>query len=182
MRIYVASSWRNPYQPEVVKALQAAGHKVYDFRHPAPGNHGFAWSEIDPDWLNWTPGLFRTLLDHPIARAGFRLDMNALKACDACVCVLPCGRSAHLELGWAQGHGKPCTVLMLDKQEPELMYLMLDRVCLSIHEAVQWAADVHGFLARNEESIVTRSRLNAQTITVLPDIERQVREQLRCQS
>lgn len=33
-RIYVASSWRNKYQPEVVAALRKAGHKVYDFRNP----------------------------------------------------------------------------------------------------------------------------------------------------
>ena len=34
-RIYVASSWRNKYFPEVVDALRAAGHQVYDFRNPA---------------------------------------------------------------------------------------------------------------------------------------------------
>lgn len=28
MRIYVASSWRNVYQPEVVERLKAAGHEV----------------------------------------------------------------------------------------------------------------------------------------------------------
>ncbi len=29
-KIYVASSWRNPAQPEVVSALRSAGHLVYD--------------------------------------------------------------------------------------------------------------------------------------------------------
>lgn len=32
--IYVASSWRNPYYPEVVNRLKAEGHDVYDFRNP----------------------------------------------------------------------------------------------------------------------------------------------------
>ncbi len=32
MRIYVASSWRNIYQREVVRLLRAAGHEVYDFK------------------------------------------------------------------------------------------------------------------------------------------------------
>ena len=36
-RIYVASSWRNKYQPEVVAALRKAGHEVYDFRNPKDG-------------------------------------------------------------------------------------------------------------------------------------------------
>ena len=29
-----------------------------------------------------------------------------MEACDACVLVLPCGRSAHLEAGWCCGKGK----------------------------------------------------------------------------
>jgi hypothetical protein len=42
MRIYVASSWRNEAkQQATVLALREAGHEVYDFRHPAPGNEGF---------------------------------------------------------------------------------------------------------------------------------------------
>ena len=32
MHIYVASSWRNTYYPEVVQALRDAGYEVYDFR------------------------------------------------------------------------------------------------------------------------------------------------------
>lgn len=34
MRIYVASSWRNTHQPEVVAKLRELGHEVYDFREP----------------------------------------------------------------------------------------------------------------------------------------------------
>ena len=33
-KIYVASSWRNEYYPEVVAKLREAGHEVYDFRNP----------------------------------------------------------------------------------------------------------------------------------------------------
>ena len=31
-RIYAACCWRNEFYPEVVEALRAAGHDVYDFR------------------------------------------------------------------------------------------------------------------------------------------------------
>ena len=34
MYLYIASSWRNTYYPEVVTALRKAGHEVYDFRNP----------------------------------------------------------------------------------------------------------------------------------------------------
>jgi len=36
----------------------------------------------------------------------FHNDIKAMEACDACVLVLPCGRSAHTEAGWFAGRGK----------------------------------------------------------------------------
>ena len=103
MRVYVASSWRNEAQPNVVEKLRAANHEVYDFRAPAEGNHAFHWSEIDPEWQSWDPGEFRSALTHPLAVRGFGFDMAAMEWSEAVVLVLPCGRSAHLELGWALG-------------------------------------------------------------------------------
>lgn len=132
-KIYVASSWRNERQAEVVKALHWDGHQVYDFKNPRPGNKGFAWSQIDPKWEGWDVEAYRKLLDHPIAKAGFASDMNAMKWADTFVLVLPCGRSAHLELGWACGQGKQ-TLILLDKMEPELMVKMVDHLCVSLDE------------------------------------------------
>lgn len=142
-RIYLASSWRNPYQPEILQALRAAGHEVYDFRNPAPGNTGFAWSEIDPDWLNWTPEKFAELLaTHPVAADGFSFDKGALEWCDTCILALPCGRSAHLELGYAAGQGKDTYVLLHeDKFEPELMYLLNTAFSTSIEQIISWMTE-----------------------------------------
>jgi nucleoside 2-deoxyribosyltransferase len=123
MKIYVASSWRNLLQPSIVMALRRCGHEVYDFKHPAPGDNGFAWSSIDPDWQNWTPEQYRESLKHPIAARGYALDKNALDECEAAVLVLPSGRSASWEFGYAMGQKKPGYVVMFDKFEPELMYL-----------------------------------------------------------
>lgn len=126
-KIYVASSWRNPIQQEIVRVLRKAGHEVYDFVNPAPGQHGFAWLEVNPDWLNWTPEQFIADLysGHPAVMRGFSLDKDALDWADTCVLVLPCGRSAHLEAGYAAGRGK-LTIFYLhpDHFEPELMYLL----------------------------------------------------------
>jgi hypothetical protein len=122
MRIYVASSWRNILQPAIVVALRRCGHEVYDFKNPEPGNRGFAWSSIDPNWKSWTAAQYREALQHPIARAGYALDMNALKGCEQCVLVLPSGRSASWELGYAMGQGKPGAVIQFGEVEPELMY------------------------------------------------------------
>lgn len=135
-KIYVASSWRNPYYPTILKALQIAGHDCYDFRNPAPGNTGFAWSQLDPEWENWTmKGYVEKLTTSPVSAAGFKLDKDALDWCDTCVLVLPCGRSAHLEAGYAIGQGKPTFFLLHeDKFEPELMYLLGDGFAVTISE------------------------------------------------
>ena len=125
MRIYVASSWRNEArQQQCVLHLRAEGHEVYDFRRPAPGNEGFSWRNVteEPERMR-DPTHYRRVLEHPIAVEGFCLDMDALRACEACVLVLPCGRSAHWELGWAAGATKRCLVWLDDPvSEPELMY------------------------------------------------------------
>lgn len=111
MKIYVASSWRNIYQPEVVRICRALGHEVYDFRHPGPGENGFGWHQLDPRWKEWDFKKFRKCLKKPRAQHSFALDMNALREADACLMVYPCGRSASLELGFAVGAGKRTAVL-----------------------------------------------------------------------
>jgi hypothetical protein len=97
-RVYVASSWRNEHRQQ---ALRRAGHTPYDFRNPAPGDHGFSWRQvIDDEAQLRDPRRFRyEVLTHPIARAAFEKDMTVLREASVTVLVLPCGRSAHLELG-----------------------------------------------------------------------------------
>ncbi len=136
MKIYVASSWRCTAQSGVVIALREAGHEVYDFRNPAEDDQGFHWSEIDPQWEDWTPAAYCSALWHPIADKGFDFDFDAMRWADACVLVLPCGRSAHLEAGWFAGQDKPLHILISEKCEPELMYKMATSVCLSLEELI----------------------------------------------
>lgn len=142
MKIYVASSWRNNSQPEVVALIRAAGYEVYDFKNPAHGNNGFHWSEIDPNWKQWTPEQFVDALGHPIAGTGFWSDMEALQECDACVLVLPCGRSAHLEAGWAIGAGKPTVLLLTGAIEPELMYGMAADICIDTDDLLNALSNI----------------------------------------
>lgn len=144
MKIYVASSWRNVQQPAVVDALRRAGHDVYDFKNPEGGDNGFHWSEIDPGWQGWTPDQFRAALDHPVARAGYGKDFAAMQWADAFLLVMPCGRSAHLELGWAIGAGKPSLILLDEDSEPELMYRMATAVCTSVVEALSRLSGMGG--------------------------------------
>jgi hypothetical protein len=119
MRIYVASSWRNTFQPEVVKTLRADGHEVYDFMD----SEGFHWSGVDERWKDWPQDIPKYLagLNHPCAERGFNRDMSNLISCDVCVYVMPCGVSASLEAGWACGAGKRMIVYVPGLREPDLM-------------------------------------------------------------
>lgn len=136
-KIYVASSWRNSWQPSTVIALRKL-YEVYDFRNPAPDNTGFKWYDIDPHWPTWLPAQFRKALDHPIAQAGFKCDKDAMDWADTCLLVLPSGKSAHLEAGYMAGEGKkvivysPATAI-----EPELMYKLLGKICLNWTEVLE---------------------------------------------
>lgn len=136
-RIYLASSWRNPHQPWLVELLRNDGHEVYDFRNP-PNSTGFAWSDIGLDAKACTAEQYRdALLTHPRAAQGFNADFAAMRWADTCLLVLPCGRSAHLELGWMAGAGKRTLILTQDGEEPELMALLADRICISVDEVRQ---------------------------------------------
>lgn len=139
-KIYLASSWRNAHQPGLVAVLRSAGHAVYDFRNPAPGDDGFHWSEIDRDWLDWSPATFaRQIETHPVASDGFSKDKAALKWADTGILLLPCGRSAHLEAGWMIGQGKSVAILLHpDSFEPELMYLLAARRFTETTDLLGW--------------------------------------------
>lgn len=47
-RIYVASSWRNPFYPDVASRFKDEGHDVYDVRNPPYGG-----KLIPLDCLDW---------------------------------------------------------------------------------------------------------------------------------
>jgi hypothetical protein len=142
-KIYLASSWRNESQQRVLAQLRAEGHDVYDFRNPASvirdqlvdtGDRGFGRRQIleGPIWRQILEGpidtaqKLRGVLAHPIAEGGFGRDFDAMKWGQACVLLLPCGNSAHLEAGWMAGMGKPVIVLAPELREPELMYKCFD--------------------------------------------------------
>ena len=119
--------------------LREHGHSVYDFKNPKDGDHGFSWRQVASPSRLKNPRVFRDeVLTHPVARSAFEQDMGALRDAEACVLVLPCGRSAHLELGWAAGAGRRTVVLLDDPMtEPELMYLMNTTLCADLDEVVE---------------------------------------------
>lgn len=146
--VYVASSWRNPIHTAVCATLTAAGIDHYDFKNP-DGGTGFSWREVRPvtvggpalpgkgaDWEH--VDTYLSMVEHPRAIEGFTADFGAMQKADAFVLVLPCGKSAHLELGWAVGTGKRTAILLEDPVEPELMYRMVDYLAASLFDLLGW--------------------------------------------
>jgi hypothetical protein len=139
--VYVASSWRNPHQPEFIAMLRNNGIECYDFRNPEGGT-GFAWSSIDPNWEAWSAKEYIRLLDHPLAVAGYKSDFDAMSKADAFVLILPSGRSAHLEAGWAAGSGRKLAILTQDGEEPELMAKMADLITDDPEDILDWLSNL----------------------------------------
>jgi len=140
-KIYLASSWRNRDQQDVVSHIRMLGHDVYDFKQLKPGHQGFLWSEMDEAYSSWNAEELRNALLHPAAMDGFRLDFAAMNWADTFVMLLPCGKSSHLEAGWAIGMGKPTYFILNGCQEPELMYKLATGIFSTIngfYEALQF--------------------------------------------
>ncbi len=160
--VYVASSWRCSRQPAMIEAIRRAGIACYDFRNPEAGT-GFSWREtggstLGPKGSDLEPvDRYLEMIRHPRAVEGFRSDFDAMKRADAFVLVLPCGRSAHLELGWAVGAGRRTCVLLEDPVEPELMYRMVSKLARTELEVVEWLehlpTTVHGLEIHVSEAV-----------------------------
>ena len=151
--VYVASSWRNLMQEAVCATLKAAGIPHYDFKNPEGGT-GFSWSEVKtrtpsvpprdtpdmkPKGSDWEHREeYLQMIAHPRAVEGFNADFAAMHKADTFVMVLPCGKSAHLELGWAIGAGKRTAILLEDPIEPELMYRMVDYLSPNLFDLLGW--------------------------------------------
>lgn len=139
MNVYVASSWRNEHQPDIVKALRGIGLDVFDFReHPEPTP---PWGEMGYGpgaGRHWTTDEIGRAYNDPRTAAVFARDMAGLRPADVTVLVLPAGRSAHLEAGYARGAGQKLIVFNPEGIEPEIMTLMADFIVADVNSLIAW--------------------------------------------
>lgn len=135
MKVYIASSWRNQQYEAAKKAFENAGYEVLDWR----GKDGFSWSKVSPNWKSWTKEEQIEALNHDEAIRGFARDQAMIDVCDLLVLLLPCGKSAHMEMGYATGIGKFVIVILAGEAEAELMYMFADAVYPSVDAAInEW--------------------------------------------
>ena len=118
MKIYIASSWQNPYLDDIASILSDQNHQVHDFRANGGNRLGGPADSLDS---------VMSYLLLPSTQTSYQLQCAALVEAEVLLCVLPGGRSAHVELGMALGLSIPA-VLVNDGSEPDLMDLGVDAV------------------------------------------------------
>lgn len=132
--IYLIGSLRNPKIPEIEKALESEGFDVFaDWYSAGP--------EADDYWRDYERGKGHNLaqaLAEPAAQHVYNFDRHYLERSDTVVLVMPAGKSAHLELGWALGQGKKGYILLEeDPDRYDVMYNFTYGVFFSLGELVK---------------------------------------------
>ena len=135
MKLYIASSWRlEKGLLQLAKSLRSHHHEVDCFCDPSSGRYVFHWSEFsgpgvtkeEAERLRFKYDAKSFIDDHRVQRA-FDEDKAWLDWAEGVVLVVPSGRSAHLEAGYAVGQGKPIWVWgLFPKGEFDVMYRFAD--------------------------------------------------------
>lgn len=126
--VYVIGSLRNPGIPAIGMELRKDGHDVFDDWFAAGPIADDAWRDYEKARGRTFP---QALMGHA-AEHVFLFDISHLKRSDIVVLALPAGKSAHLELGWSIGLGKPAFILLDDPERWDVMYQLATGVCATL--------------------------------------------------
>ena len=131
--LYLIGSLRNPRIVELGNVLREAGYDTFEDWH-AGG------PQADDEWMRYEKQRGRT---YKQALAGyhaahvFEFDLHHLNRADAAVLVTPAGKSAHLELGYVIGRGKPGYILIEEEVDRwDVMTLFATKVCFNLQELI----------------------------------------------
>jgi hypothetical protein len=118
-KIYLVGALKNDNIPKLAASLRSDGHDVFDDWFSA-GIHA------DTIWKDYEQNRGRTYIQAlraPVAEKNFSFDVDNIEASDTVILVLPAGRSAHLELGYAAGLRKDTHILLdCEYDRWDLMY------------------------------------------------------------
>lgn len=144
--IYLIGSMRNARVPEIANFLRGRGFDIFDdWFSPGP--------EADDCWQAYEKERgrdFATALAGAHANEVFNFDKRHLDAAEAVVLVTPAGKSAHLELGYVIGCGKPGFIYMEEEpQRFDIMYKFATAIVTDINTLTDTLEALNG--RRTEE-------------------------------
>lgn len=131
MKIYLIGSLRNEQIIQIGNRLREAGYATFDDWW-APGR------DTDSYWQAYCKArgqTYRDALQGPYAKHVFAFDKHHLDNSQIGVLIMPAGKSAHLELGYMRGGGKPCYIVMDGEPERyDIMTQLATAVVFSVEE------------------------------------------------
>jgi hypothetical protein len=164
MKIYLASSWKNAALVRDIKGmLEAMGHEVDAFCDDTGKRFVFIFDQL-PDVTNHDAV---SVLEFPIVQQAFKEDKKWLDWSEAVLLILPSGKSAHLEAGYAKGQGKHLIIYQehYPKGEFDVMYGFADLVSNDLVTVLDyfdqnevnspWKKEML-WTARNEHGVIIR--------------------------
>lgn len=127
MRIYMASSWKIASLVKcIAEILRLNGLEVDCFCDESTGRFSFSFDQLPAESKLMNGSEIFSLF---VVLRAFQEDRKWLDWADACVLVLPSGRSAHLEAGYAVGRGKKLYIIGdLKPGEWDVMYGFAERI------------------------------------------------------
>jgi hypothetical protein len=148
MKIYLASSWKNH---QIVRNLANLIRKGLpddvecdDFTDPSQGRFVFSWTEITEDELKLNA---KNFLEDERTQKVFKEDVSRIDWADVLIMILPCGKSAHMELGYAAGKGDKEIIVFapggFESGEWEVMYGFAQLLTDNLSELFGYLLDLH---------------------------------------
>lgn len=128
MKIYLASSWKMKQTVSLMAViLKDAGHEVDSFCSDDGIRKSFDWDELteimEEEGIDISKLDAIEMMNHWRVRAAFKEDKTFIDWADVLIMIMPCGRSSHLEAGYAVGKGKKMYIIGgFEKGEFDVMY------------------------------------------------------------
>jgi len=173
-RIYLAGSWKNQKEILLIRdILNSQGHAVDCFASEDNGRISFNWSKLD-DIQDKLPKMdAKDMLEVHKVKEAFKEDKKWLDWCDLCILILPSGKSAHLEAGYAKGKDKIVVIFGdLQKGDFDVMYGFADGIfrCDEIDHMIDFVnyCTTHT-LARNDSDVLDVKELFRKEIAKWKD-------------
>ena len=127
-KIYLASSWKRKETVSVMHdILVKRGHEADSFCRTDSKRVSFNWDELVEIMYNEGIDIRSAnairMVDHWRVKEAFKEDKKYIDWADTLIMLMPCGRSAHLEAGYAAGTGKKLYIIGgFEPGEFEVMY------------------------------------------------------------